>query len=197
MARYRVEYDERGFPTLSAVPPKEKTTFEQRLGQLVRLLNSSNDGEVMAAVKSLGRVLQSNGRDIHWLADLIERPKVNGSTSMITPEEEAQRIYQRGREDERKEFEARQSVNDDFRNLDGTVSWHGMAVFCLDKFDRSAVGSKNSLRTWLPELRSPAPPSPKTSRIISSESTSSLGGGHDGVDPHPPPQTIRTRQRSV
>jgi hypothetical protein len=41
-----------------------------RLGQLVRLLASDRDGEVLSA----GRTLKGIGADFHTLADLIERP---------------------------------------------------------------------------------------------------------------------------
>jgi hypothetical protein len=45
-----------------------------RLGQLVRLLASDRDGEVVAAARALGRTLNGVGADFHLLADLIERP---------------------------------------------------------------------------------------------------------------------------
>jgi hypothetical protein len=44
-----------------------------RIGQLIRLLGSDRDGEVIAAVHALARTLMSVGADFHTLADTIER----------------------------------------------------------------------------------------------------------------------------
>jgi hypothetical protein len=44
-----------------------------RIGQLIRLLASNSDGEVVAAARALGRTLASVGEDFHSLADSIER----------------------------------------------------------------------------------------------------------------------------
>ena len=44
-----------------------------RIGQLIRLLGSDWDGEVVAAARALGRTLTSVGADFHTLADTIER----------------------------------------------------------------------------------------------------------------------------
>jgi hypothetical protein len=44
-----------------------------RIGQLIRLLGSDQDGEVLAAARALGRTLTSVGADFHTLADTIER----------------------------------------------------------------------------------------------------------------------------
>jgi hypothetical protein len=44
-----------------------------RIGQLIRLLGSDQDGEVIAAARALGRTLTSVGADFHSLADTIER----------------------------------------------------------------------------------------------------------------------------
>jgi hypothetical protein len=44
-----------------------------RIGQLIRLLGSDQDGEVVAAARALGRTLASVGEDFHTLADTIER----------------------------------------------------------------------------------------------------------------------------
>jgi hypothetical protein len=43
-----------------------------RLGQLVRLLGSHQDGEVVAAARAIGRTLKSAGADFHTLAATVE-----------------------------------------------------------------------------------------------------------------------------
>jgi hypothetical protein len=44
-----------------------------RVGQLIRLLASDSDGEVVAAARALKRTLHSTGQDFHSLADSLER----------------------------------------------------------------------------------------------------------------------------
>jgi hypothetical protein len=44
-----------------------------RIGQLIRLLGSNQDGEVVAAARALGRTLASVDADFHNLAATIER----------------------------------------------------------------------------------------------------------------------------
>jgi hypothetical protein len=44
-----------------------------RIGQLIRLLGSNQDGEVVAAARAIGRTLKSAGADFHTLAATIER----------------------------------------------------------------------------------------------------------------------------
>jgi hypothetical protein len=48
------------------------TADAPRVGQLIRLLGSSQDGEALAACRALGRVLASAGGDFHELAACIE-----------------------------------------------------------------------------------------------------------------------------
>lgn len=43
-----------------------------KLTQLVLMLSSEHDGEIVAAAKAIGRSLQADGKDWHWLGDLIE-----------------------------------------------------------------------------------------------------------------------------
>jgi hypothetical protein len=45
-----------------------------QLGKLVLLLSSSHDGEVVAAARAIDRVLKSNGRDWHDLAQALCPP---------------------------------------------------------------------------------------------------------------------------
>jgi len=48
-----------------------------KLGQLVRLLSSDKDGEVVAAARAIGRTLRAVGKDFHDLAALIENPSTS------------------------------------------------------------------------------------------------------------------------
>ena len=44
------------------------------LAKLIRLLASDVDGEVLAAVRALGRALRASGCDFHDLASIVEAP---------------------------------------------------------------------------------------------------------------------------
>jgi hypothetical protein len=48
------------------------TDVAPTIGKLVRLLGSNRDGEVVAAVRALRRVLDGAGLDLHDLAQVIE-----------------------------------------------------------------------------------------------------------------------------
>jgi hypothetical protein len=109
-----------------------KTTFEQRLGQLVKMLDVPSDGECLNAARSVVRLLKSNGHDLHWLADLIDPLEFNGAAPKVTTytEAEAMEIYRQGIEKGR--AQGRAETGDEHRNPDGTASFHGMALFLLD-----------------------------------------------------------------
>jgi hypothetical protein len=92
-----------------------------RIGQLLRLLSSSVDGEVVAAARALGRTLKSVNADFHVLAASY-RP--NGKL----PEAEIKRIYDTGFADGLAAAQTSEVVDDG--------SWHGMALFCQQRNDR-------------------------------------------------------------
>jgi hypothetical protein len=48
-----------------------------KLGKLVKMLSSPNEGEVVAAVRAILRTLQAEGTDIHELAERIEGRKLS------------------------------------------------------------------------------------------------------------------------
>ena len=43
----------------------------EKIKPLIRLLSSDQDGEVVAAVRALNRILKANGTDIHAIADNV------------------------------------------------------------------------------------------------------------------------------
>jgi hypothetical protein len=58
-----------------ALPPEITARRDQRgskLGDVIRRLSSSSDGEIIATVHAMRRMLESNGADIHGLADHVE-----------------------------------------------------------------------------------------------------------------------------
>jgi hypothetical protein len=57
----------------------------EKIQKLIRLLSSSNDGEVIAAARAILRTLEAEGADIHELAERVEGRKLS--------EAEMKRIY--------------------------------------------------------------------------------------------------------
>jgi hypothetical protein len=53
---------------------KPAPTMRPALAKLIRLLASDVDGEVLAAVRALGRALKASGCDFHDLASIVEAP---------------------------------------------------------------------------------------------------------------------------
>jgi hypothetical protein len=105
------------------IKPKTKTTKEEKIGMLIRLLSSEHDGEVLATVQALRRALESTGGDFHTLAETIE--KSNGSG---IPEADMRKLYNTG-------FEAgqRSAETTGFHNVDSAPSWHEIACHCRDQ----------------------------------------------------------------
>jgi hypothetical protein len=106
-----------------------RTTPEQKLGTLVRLLASEQDGEALAAARGIVRVLKSTGTDIHTLAERVEN--VNGGK---LTDAEMQKIYNAGFQDGMHAVESRSTG--DFHNVDGTPNWHEIALFCQQNSNR-------------------------------------------------------------
>jgi hypothetical protein len=100
------------------------------VGDIIRRLSSTNDGDVIAAVYGLRRVLEANGADIHALADHIEN--ANGGLSdadkqAIRTEIENARAL--GYAEGVKAAEAKQHGTGAFRNTDGAPEWNEVALF--------------------------------------------------------------------
>jgi hypothetical protein len=89
------------------------TPFAERLGKLVRMLSSTNDGEVVAAARAIERTLRDNALDIHDLADMLASDKGASAAAL----EDAYRAGYR-------DGSHAADVEDD------TLSWREVAKFC-------------------------------------------------------------------
>jgi hypothetical protein len=101
-----------------------------RVGDLIRLLSSDRDGEIVATVYALRRMLKSHGADVHALAEHVET--ANGGLTeeykqKIRAEIENARAV--GYAEGVKAAEARQYGTGAFRNTDGKVEWTEVALF--------------------------------------------------------------------
>jgi hypothetical protein len=96
----------------------------KRVADLVRRLASPHDGEIVATVRALRRTLETNGLDMHAVAEPLEA--TNGKH---IPEEEMQRLYNAGYAQGVQDTENRQHGGDDFIGTDGKPTWEGVALF--------------------------------------------------------------------
>ena len=66
-----------------------RKTINEKLGDLMRRLASTHDGELVATAYALRRMLKSNGQDLHDLAARIEKPPT-------LTDDEMQKIFDAG-----------------------------------------------------------------------------------------------------
>jgi hypothetical protein len=111
-----------------SVRPKTPTTLEERIAMTIRLLASDRDGEIIAAVCALKRVLESAGTDINGLAHGIE----NLGKSTVVPEELKRKIWAAAVQ----HTENRLHGGDDFRSTDGKPTWQAVALYCQRNIQR-------------------------------------------------------------
>ena len=118
-----------------------------RLGKLIRMLSSNQDGDVLNAARAIVRTLDTAGLDVHALAANI------GGGDKKFSDEDAREIYQRGVADGRQAAEREQNAPV-FRNvnLNDEPSWHDIACECAahgarlrDKRERKFV---NDMVRW-------------------------------------------------
>ena len=93
----------------------------EKIQKLLKLLSSNNDGEVVAAARAIMRTLESEGADIHELAERVEGRKLSQS--------EMQRIYDQAFRDGKQAA----AVNAGFTNVG--PSFYAMACEIKHKAD--------------------------------------------------------------
>jgi hypothetical protein len=116
-----------------SLPPEITTRRDDRhgsrLGDIIRKLSSDSDGEIVATIHALRRVLESSGVDVHALADHIE----NGHGLTEADKQEIQHAVESARADGYADgvraAEARQNGAGTFRNTDGKLDWTEVALF--------------------------------------------------------------------
>jgi hypothetical protein len=100
-----------------------------RLGDVIRLLSSNSDGEVVNAVHAMLRLLRSCGADIHTLVEHIENGGglTDADKQKIRTEIENARAL--GYAEGVKAVEAKQHGTGAFRNTDGKIEWNEVALY--------------------------------------------------------------------
>jgi hypothetical protein len=107
-----------------------------RLGDLIRRLASTADGEVIAVVRAMGRMLESTGADFHAFADHVENGHglTDADKQKIRSEIENARAV--GYAEGVKAAEAKQHGTGTFRNTDGKLEWGEVALFLQREMHR-------------------------------------------------------------
>src|SRR6516225_11323879 len=113
-----------------SVRPKTPTTLEQRIAMTIRLLASDRDGEIIAAVHALKRVLESAGTDLNGLAHGIENLSKNTGIS----NEERKKIWDTAVQ----HTENRLHGADEFIDSSGKPTWQAVALYCQRNIHRLA-----------------------------------------------------------
>jgi hypothetical protein len=130
-------------------------TIASRLGKLIRLLGSNSDGEVVAAARSLERILKTAGLDLHVLAESITSDKKFS-------EEDGLEIYQRGFRDGQAE-----KRGDRFKDVDDD-DWLEIAEFCEARKHRLRSREAGFVRGMVDLTRDGRTPSPKQAKWLRS-----------------------------
>jgi hypothetical protein len=110
---------------MSAIP----STINGKLAALIRVLSSDQDGEVIATVHAIIRLLQNNGSDIHALAEHVKNGSglTDADKQKIRSEIENARAI--GYAEGVAAAEAKQHGTGAFRNTDGKLERTEVALF--------------------------------------------------------------------
>ena len=130
----------------------ELTPIAGKLANIIRRLGSDRDGEIVAAVHAMRRVLQGIGADLHCLAERVEQP--GGELS----EADMQRIFDAGRAAERQAQHARNGSG----NGAQMPPPREMALYCYQYLDQLSSDWENEFILNMESLtRTPTPLSRK------------------------------------
>jgi hypothetical protein len=105
-----------------------KKTLEQRIADVIRMLSSDKDGDIIAAAHALKQILHSAGTDIHGLAHGIENLGKGISN------EERKKIWDTAVQ----HTENRLHGADEFIDSSGKPTWQSVALFCQRNRERLA-----------------------------------------------------------
>ena len=122
-----------------SVRPKTPTTLEQRVAMTIRLLASDKDGEIIAAVCALKRVLESAGTDINGLANGIENLGKAEKKAAEMLAQERKKIWDTAVQ----HTENRLHGADEFIDSSGKPSWQSVALYCQRNKHRLNVKHHN------------------------------------------------------
>ena len=116
---------------LELIGRRDNDRRRSRLGDIICRLASTSDGEIIATVLALQRLLEAHGVDIHALVEHLENGR-GDSLSDVAKEKvraEIEQAFNEGYAEGVKAAEAKQHGAGAFRNTDGTLEWSEVALF--------------------------------------------------------------------
>jgi hypothetical protein len=109
--------------------PDPLASFAHKLAACIRMLSSSQSGDVANAIAGIQRLLQTKF-DVHTIADRIE--KANGGLNDADKQKicaEIERARTEGYAEGVRAAESKQHGTGAFRNTDGTLEWTEVALY--------------------------------------------------------------------
>jgi hypothetical protein len=101
----------------------------KRIADLIRMLGSTHDGEILAAVAAIKRLFKAERLDFHDIATVIE--SCNGAIEERKySDADAEIIFTRGVEKGRAEQQQQEMSPPEFYDADGHPRWNEIALFC-------------------------------------------------------------------
>src|SRR5262245_56653884 len=116
---------------LELIGRRDNDRRRSRLGDIICRLTSTSEGEIIATVLALQRLLEAHGVDIHALVEHLE---IGGGYSLsdATKEKvraENEQAFNDGYAEGVRAAESKQQGTGAFRNTDGTLEWSEVALF--------------------------------------------------------------------
>ena len=127
---------------LELIGRRDNDRRRSRLGDIICRLASTNEGEIIATVLALQRLLEAHGVDIHALVEHLENG--GGGLSDATKEKvriEVEQAYGEGYAELAgvRAAESKQHGTGAFRNTDGALEWSEVALFVQREKHRLAA----------------------------------------------------------
>jgi hypothetical protein len=101
----------------------------KRIADLIRMLSSTHDGEILAAIAAMKRLFKAERLDFHDIATVIE--SCNGAIEERKySDADAEIIFARGVEKGRSQQQQQEMSPPEFYDADGHPRWNEIALFC-------------------------------------------------------------------
>ena len=126
---------------LELIGRRDNDRRRSRLGDIICRLASTNEGEIIATVLALQRLLETRGVDINALVEHLENGS-DGSLNDAAKEKvraEIEQAFNEGYAEGVRAAESKQHGTGAFRNTDGALEWSEVALFVQREKHRLAA----------------------------------------------------------
>jgi len=125
----------------------QKKTIGELLGTMFRMLDSAHEGETLAAIAGMKRLVTTRGLTFSDIAVLLENWSGEEIEAKKYSDTDAEVIYAKGVERGRAEQARKQDAPPEFYDADGAPRWYEIAMFCqkhttrLSAWEREFINS--------------------------------------------------------